>query len=323
MWTVWGLRDRLIRDPDIWACYYCGECSEKCPRGADPGELMMALRRYAISRYDWTGISRLLYTSRFWSVALIGLLSMVVVGLFALSGAFASERMVTSHVAVNTFIPVEWVHRADWVMAGILTFFLVTNAFRMVRLVLDGRRVPLSALVTQIPTLLIHAATQKRWRDCERKSNRWLKHFVLVTGYTTMFVLVMFFLPALQVDGSQFTWASIPGYYATIAILYFTVDALLSRMRKREFSHRFSHESDWMFLILLFLTGLTGILMHAFRLMGLPLPTYYIYVIHLAVVVPMLIIEVPFGKWAHLVYRPLALYLKVVLDKVGELENTH
>jgi quinone-modifying oxidoreductase subunit QmoC len=25
MWTVWGLRDRLIRDPDIWACYYCGE----------------------------------------------------------------------------------------------------------------------------------------------------------------------------------------------------------------------------------------------------------------------------------------------------------
>ena len=33
------------------------------------------------------------------------------------------------------------------------------------------------------------------------------------------------------------------------------------------------------------------------------------YVVHLALVVPMLTLEVPFSKWSHLAYRPLAMYL--------------
>jgi len=36
--------------------------------------------------------------------------------------------------------------------------------------------------------------------------------------------------------------------------------------------------------------------------------TYYSYVIHLAVLVPMIMVEVPFSKWSHLAYRPFAIY---------------
>ena len=43
--------------------------------------------------------------------------------------------------------------------------------------------------------------------------------------------------------------------------------------------------------------------------------TYVMYVIHLAIAVPMLIIEVPFGKWSHLFYRPLAIFLATVKEK--------
>ncbi|MCP4688409.1 MAG: (Fe-S)-binding protein, partial [Desulfobacterales bacterium] len=59
----------------------------------------------------------------------------------------------------------------------------------------------------------------------------------------------------------------------------------------------------------------TGILMHAVRLAGWPMGTYVMYVIHLAVAVPMLVIEVPFGKWSHLFYRPLAMFLSAVKEK--------
>ncbi len=320
IWTMWGLKDRLISDPDIWACYYCGDCSTRCPRGANPGELMMALRRYAISRYDWTGISRLLYTSRIAEVGAIVVVAAIVVALFVISGAFTPERMLTDHVSVETFIPHQLVHYGDWVMAGILTFFLLTNSLRMCRFLLKGQKIPPSVFVSEAKTFIIHMATQKKWRECESKSTRWLKHFILVTGYVTMFTLVMFFLGYLQTDGSEFTWVSILGYYATAAILFFSADAMISRVKKKEEIHKFSHDSDWMFLILLFLTGLTGILMHAFRLLDLALPTYYIYVIHLAIAVPMLVVEVPFGKWAHLMYRPLALYLKAVKAKARDLE---
>jgi hypothetical protein len=36
--------------------------------------------------------------------------------------------------------------------------------------------------------------------------------------------------------------------------------------------------------------------------------------VHLGLAAPMLILEVPFGKWSHLYYRPLAIYF----DKVKE-----
>jgi len=320
LWAKWGLTDRLKEDLDIWTCYYCGDCSTDCPRGADPGETMMALRRYMTSVYDWTGISKLLYTSRVREIAAVLLLGLIVVGLFYFSGAFTPERMVTDHVSVNTFIPVEWVHAADWVMAGILTFFLLTNTFRMWRMTMAGSKAPLSLYVSNLKIFLLNAATQKKWRECEKQETRgrWLKHFILVPAYAGMFVLVMFFLESLQVDTSEFTWVSILGYTCTLALLYVSGDAMIGRLRKKEEIHKYSHDSDWMFLILLFLTALTGILMHGFRIMDWPLSTYYMYVIHLAVVAPLLVLEVPFMKWAHLMYRPLALYLKAVRESAAE-----
>ena len=58
-------------------------------------------------------------------------------------------------------------------------------------------------------------------------------------------------------------------------------------------------------------------MMHFFRIADWPLPTYYMYVIHMAFVVPLLVLEVPFMKWAHLMYRPLALYLKEVKESAA------
>jgi quinone-modifying oxidoreductase subunit QmoC len=318
LWAKWGLKDRLLKDVDIWTCYYCGDCSTRCPRKAEPGETMMALRRYLTSQYDWTGISRLLYTSRLREIAAVVALGLLVVAIFFFSGAFTPERMPTDHVSVGTFAPIEWVHFFDWLMAGVLTFFLLTNTFRMWRMVMDGVNAPLSAYLSGLTTFVLQATTQKRWRDCEQKDNsRWFKHFIFVPAYVAMFTLVMFFLEELQVDTSEFTWVSILGYGIAGVLLYVSGEAIIGRLRKKEEIHKHSHDSDWMFLILLFFTSLTGILMHFFRIADWPLPTYYMYVIHLAFVVPLLVLEVPFMKWAHLMYRPLGLYLKEVKESAA------
>jgi hypothetical protein len=144
-----------------------------------------------------------------------------------------------------------------------------------------GSKAPLSLYISNLKTFLLNAATQKKWRECEKQETRgrWLKHFILVPAYAGMFVLVMFFLESLQVDTSEFTWVSIIGYACTFALLYVSGDAMISRLRKKEEIHKYSHDSDWMFLILLFLTALTGILMHVLRIMDWPLSTYYMYVI--------------------------------------------
>ena len=71
-----------------------------------------------------------------------------------------------------------------------------------------------------------------------------------------------------------------------------------------------------MFVGLLFLVALTGILVHVARVAGHPIATYDLYVVHLAVVAPFLVLQVPFGKWSHMIYRPFAIYLDAVRKRV-------
>jgi len=70
-----------------------------------------------------------------------------------------------------------------------------------------------------------------------------------------------------------------------------------------------SHESDWIFLWMLLLVTATGVLQHVLHRTGTGMAANVAYLIHLALVVPMLTLEVPFSKWSHLAYRPLAMYL--------------
>ena len=324
LWAKWGLTDRLTSDLDVWTCYYCGDCSSRCPRQADPGETMMALRRYLTTRYDWTGLSRRFYLSEAWEIGAIAAVGLFVVALFY----FFHGPMLTDRVSVNTFAPVFWVEVGDWFMALVLSTFLLSNAYRMYRYTMSDEKIPLSVYIREIPTFVVNFATQKRWRDCGEGAEggqdrgRWLKHFLLVTGYMTMMTLIIVFLRWFQTDEIHPIYhpTRLFGYYATAVLLYVTVEMMISRLKKKDEIHKYSEFSDWLFLVLLFLTTLTGIVMHVFRLAGMPLATYYSYVVHLAIAVPMLVVEVPFGKWAHLMYRPLALYLKAVKESAVEVK---
>ncbi|MCL5270267.1 MAG: 4Fe-4S dicluster domain-containing protein [bacterium] len=317
-----GMKDRLLASVEPWLCYYCGECSASCPRQANPGETLMATRRYLTSRYDWTGLSKRLYLSEVWEYGALALVAAVVVALFY----FLHGPIVTDRVALNTFAPVKWVELGDWAMGLLLSAFLLSNAARMHRFVMcaDGaKRPPLSLYLSELKTLIVHALTQKRWRECGKSENnlRWIKHLLLVSGYVTMFVLVFVFLRIFQTDTVHpfLHPQRLLGYYATAVLLWVTADIIIGRLRRVEQLHHFSHPTDWLFPVLLFLTALSGIAVHVFRLAGMPLATYYTYVAHLAIAVPMLVIEVPFGKWAHLAYRPLALYFFSVREKARQV----
>jgi Fe-S oxidoreductase len=274
---------------------------------------MMAARRWLTTEYDWTGLARRLYLSEAWE---IGALSVVALGIIMLF-LFFHGPIITDRVAVNAFAPVLWIEIGDLVLAAVLSAFLLSNAFRMYRFIMAGIHVPLRFYLSEAKAFAVHFATQRQWRKCSEDKTRWFKHFLLVTGYMTMMTLVIGCIRWFQVDDSSWHFTSIFGYYATAVLLYLTVDMFRSRLEKKEEIHRFSQSTDWLFLLLLFSTTLSGILMHIVRLAGWPMGTYVMYVIHLAIAVPMLVIEVPFGKWSHLFYRPLALFLTAVREKAA------
>lgn len=318
-----GMEDQLRSSIEPWLCYYCGDCSQTCPRDAKPGELMMAARRYLTATYDWTGLARRFYLSLRAEIgAIVGLAALVVILFLWLGGPMTTELTSQGGVQLNTFAPAPIIELLDWGIGGILAVLLLTNVWRMHGWImggLPGRKAPLAAYLGAFSTLLTHFFTQKQWLGCNEKTTswtatRWFKHFCIFSGYVTMFVLIVVFLRWFQTDAVHPVWHPQRwlGYLATAALLYGVGNAMIGRWRQQEEIHKHSHPSDWMFLILLLLTTVSGILVHFFRISGLPYATYYTYMAHIAVLVPMLVVEVPFGKWAHLAYRPVALYLHQV-----------
>jgi hypothetical protein len=128
-------------------------------------------------------------------------------------------------------------------------------------------------------------------------------------SYVTMLVLIMFFLRLVQ-EGPNIRWSvHIFGYLASAGLLFTIGYAIYGRIRRTEVHLAHSHESDWIFLWMLLLVTATGVLQHILHRTGTDAAANVAYVIHLALVVPMLTLEVPFSKWSHLAYRPLAMYL--------------
>ena len=49
-----GLEESILNNPrELWLCLHCGLCTETCPRGADPGEIIHGLRSYVVAK--WRG----------------------------------------------------------------------------------------------------------------------------------------------------------------------------------------------------------------------------------------------------------------------------
>jgi quinone-modifying oxidoreductase, subunit QmoC len=324
-----GLKEKLLESPEPWLCYYCGECSETCPREANPGEIMMSARRWLTVEYDRSGHARRLYTStkHMWlAIITRAMIPLVLLALFHILTGF--RWIVTNHVALNSFAPVMWVWAAVLIHFAFLGYRVLSGAMTMSRQMLKTdsgpMNIPLSIYFSELKTLLLHFFTQKKWRDCGTDHYRhWLQHAVLALGYLTMLVLIVGLLGWFQTDKiyplyNPQRWV---GYCATVALIYGSVAMLAGRFRKRDQLHKFSHLSDWLFPGFILTGAITGIMVHIFRYAGWPWPTYIIYLIHVMAMVAMLDVEVGIGKWTHLIYRPLALYLLAVKQKAEQIAS--
>jgi ferredoxin len=307
-----GLERKLEKSIEPWLCYYCGQCSEQCPRNAEPGETMMSLRRWLISRYDFTGLARLFYRS--WISELV---AVIAVALFTGAGLIAYglwQGDIRIYDGAGAFLPSSSIHFFDLVVGSLMLLFLVVNSVRMWWLIMNPKEKPVSwwLYAKKIYLLPWHFFTQKRYAECESGQPGvvhipWLMHLGMMLGYVTMLILVMAFLHTLQA-GPQIEWsAHVFGYLASIGLMAGTIYMLQGRLKKTRVQYLRSQGSDWIFLVLLFLITVTGILQHILHRVGLPLAANITYVLHLMLVVPWLL-RMPFSKWAHMIYRTLAMY---------------
>jgi hypothetical protein len=151
-------------------CYACGECTQTCPRQADPGEFMAAARRYAIASYDPLGLARILYTSPILSVLLLVLLA----GLIALVFYTSHGIMSGDTLRLFDFISAEVVHNLGVCALVILALTGLTGAVNMIiqvrseNALLTTPGIRLNWLGALWETIAVEVLAQRRYRqDCQ------------------------------------------------------------------------------------------------------------------------------------------------------------
>lgn len=292
--SVLGLEDDLKSSLKPWLCYYCGECTTHCPQTANPGELMMSLRRWLTSQYDWTGLSGLLYKSL--PVSIIAFL-LTVIGVIAFAAYESLNLETIMHIG----------HYFEMIAIGsVFTFILLPNIIRMWWFVIrkPDIRVSFPTYVRSSWDLLVHMFTQKRSLGCDDNQFRWFEHFILVIGYLSLLFTTVF----LDWFSSQNSFVITLGYVESAVIFLITIDFVNSRIKKKKEVNKNSQPSDWFFVIWLLLMGLTAFLVRLFIDLNILESNSWMYLIHLTVLAQWALIIVPFGKWTHFLYRSFAMY---------------
>ncbi len=331
-----GQRDRLLASPELWSCYGCAECTESCPTQADPAAFMAAARRYAVASYDRTHLAYLLATSRVFAVLFVG-------GLVGLLAAFmySVHRPVDgSTLAFFEFIPSDFVHNLGVGVMIVMGVAALVGLFEMFRRVLRSRAKPGSKMTVHraVDAAFYAVATeslaQTRFRkDCADATTsgdaaapadagasrawylqRWFIHFATMWGFLGLLGATMLDY-GLELLGVKVTGTPVPIWYpvrllgtlAGAALIYGTTVLIVRRLRKSDRSSAHSTTSDWTFLSLLWVAGLTGFVLElALYLPQAPTWGYPMFLVHVAVAMA-LVLLVPFGKFAHVFYRPVAL----------------
>lgn len=293
-YSALGLEDELKSSLKPWMCYYCGDCNSNCPREADPGELMMSLRRWLTAQYDWTGLSGLLYKSFAVTFSLFVLLAL---GVYFYSAHLGHQ--------LDLIMPLG--HYFEMIAIGsVFAVILLPNIIRMWWFVIgkNEEKISLKTYFKGIGELFVHMFTQKRTLGCDNNQVRWFEHLILVFGY----LLLLFTTVFLDWFSTRYFFIIALGYLESAVVFIITFDFIRRRVQKDKEISKHSRPSDWLFVVWLFLMGLTAFLVRLFIDLNLLEQNVWIYLVHIIVLVQWAVLIVPFGKWTHFLYRSFAMY---------------
>lgn len=321
-----GMRDELLSSHELWTCYQCAECTDTCPRQADPAEFMAAARRYAVASYDRTGLARRLATSAAFAVGFLGVLVAVLAGFM-----YSAHRPVSGEkLALFEFIPAGFLHDLGIGVLAVFGLAAVAGLFEMVRRVFKtaaGEERPPRGGVGDAVWYAVgrESLGQTRYRnECTERAEepdgrpwylrRWFVHAATMWGFLGLLAATILDY-GLDLIGVKPTGTEVPLWYpvrllgtvAGLLLVYGTSVAIVRRLRRSERSSAKSTVSDWSFLWLLWLAGVSGFAIElALYLPKAPDWGYALFLVHVALAMALVLLA-PFGKFAHAIYRPVAL----------------
>ncbi len=317
----WGLKDRLIGSGDVWLCHNCGNCSTLCPRGAQPGDVLAAVRAAAVIEYATPKtLAKMVSDPKKLPILLaIPAIIFLVVG------------MLLKMVGVDwlNFNPTgDNLWQADYISNYLVDIIMVPTFFGAVAVFALGLKRFLTAihndavkagktdkdkiepagfiqaLVRTVPTILKHS----KFNECTENQERSTAHMMVLFGFIALFIVTNAFFAAewiFHIEGPyrQINPVKWLGNLGGILLIIGGFLLLKARMAKKD---QASSYWDWYLIGLVLALGITGMLTQMLRLGGMYDLSAFVYFVHL-ITIWALFAYTPFSKLAHIVYRTVAM----------------
>ena len=282
---------------------------------------MKTLRRFLSAQYEWTGLAGKLLRSRAWHLGALAFSAVFVTVLilcYHLWYVGLPLSGLTTPMGLEHMFPIITYYTLTVMLFPLL--LLLSRVHRVWRLTMGEQQpsIPFSAYVEEAWWYLYESVTHEGMRKCPEKG-RWLGHWILALGTVSMLTIKVFALRWFQTDNvyplyHPQRWL---GYLATGFIFYGIGEILIRRVQAKKEVYKETRLEDLIFPILLLLTAVSGLGAHILRYSGLAYAALVMYALHVIIATPMLVVEMPFGSWAHMIYRPLALYFQAVKERAA------
>ena len=324
----WGLEDQLMADPGPWLCHQCNDCSVRCPREVNPGDMMAAVRAMAIESLSVPRfMGRLTGNIRASWPALIFLpIIFWVVLLGATTGFHTPENMLPlsldgrfhyEELVPHALIYIVYTSVTLWVVAAM--WFSGRRFWKMIGTGQERQGSFWGALTGAV----FDISTHKKFSSCDRgvPKRRW-GHFLVMWGFIGAAVTSGILVVYLYKEYPPFSWipigdAAYPlpldhwvkwlGNISAVALVIGGVLLFVNRLKKGDKLVGQTTAFDRFFLMTVLGVIGTGVLTEGFRFVTIPVELAFgVYILHLGAVLT-LFITVPYSKFAHILYRTLAM----------------
>jgi quinone-modifying oxidoreductase subunit QmoC len=320
-WAAWGMRDRLLQDPDVWLCHRCNDCSVRCPRGARPGDVLAAVRRegvlhYATPRFLARWVSRPRYIPLLlgFPVVLLGLALLFkdrlaeVLGMAGPSG----EPIVFSY---SPMLP-HWLLNSIFGLFGLFALLAaVASVVRFWRaLKAGGTDPPVKGVAASSVSVIKRVVLHEKFLTCTTPHSRPLSHLCVFFGFLALTIVTLWVItiPVNPLIRSEFAYpfgflnpwkvlANLGGIAVFVGCLLMIWDRLYDADNAGT-----SRFFDWALVWTLFAVVVTGFATELLHFLRMVPHRHVVYFVHLVCVFALLV-YLPYSKFAHILYRVTAM----------------
>ncbi len=329
LWAQWGLSDKLAADPAVWLCHQCNDCNVRCPRDAQPGDVLQVLRSMVVEKLAAPAfMGKLVANVRStWPLLIGGPILLWILILTLVPGSHMSELFafdgdyLRGQFEWHFFVPYPFIYTV-YTLVSLWVVGAVWTSGRRYWTALGANTQRSGSFLAEVFPALLEIATHARFAKCGGETQRRWGHFFVMWGFvgaalTSGFAILYLYKEALffwlPLGEATYPvpithWVKWFGNLSAVALVLGGVMLYLNRLTvSRQVGAATAFDRFFLWTVLGVIAS--GVATEVLRFVATSEALIYlgcgVYVVHLGVVFT-LFITFPYSKFAHLYYRTLA-----------------